>query len=177
MSETKGAKSEVELLFIESGEAEQPFEWSIGKFGSRFLQELRDNRRMIGSKCPRCGKVYLPPRKVCGDCYVAMKDIVPVSNEGEIVAASIIRFGFIDPETGKQRPVPYGYVFVKPDGADTAISHFMEIHSPEDEQCIRIGQRVRAVYEEERSGSLLDIRCFEPVKWLPSDADAADTPT
>lgn len=164
MSDKKDAKGEVELLFVESGEAEQPFEWSIGKYGSRFLQELRDNKRLVGSKCPKCSKVYVPPRKVCADCYVAMADIVPVGNEGEVVAASIIRFGFIDPETGKQRPVPYGYVFVKPDGSDTALSHFMEINRPEDEEYIRIGQRVRAVFEEQRTGSLLDIRCFEPIK-------------
>ena len=36
----------VDLLTINSGEAEQPFDYAIGAHGSRFFTEIRDNRKI-----------------------------------------------------------------------------------------------------------------------------------
>jgi len=41
-----------------------PYTWHAGKAGSRFYQELRDNRRIYGTKCPQCSWVYVPPREI-----------------------------------------------------------------------------------------------------------------
>lgn len=155
MTETK---EEVELLTISSGEAFQPFNWSVGKYGSRLLNEIKENKRFVGIKCPKCSKVYIPPRKVCGACYVAMDEIVPLSDEGEIVTCAIIEFGFVDPSTGFQQPVPYGYAFIKLDGADTMIPHFIDSTDPKK---VKIGARVKAVFEEKRTGSMQDIKHFD----------------
>ncbi len=146
-----------ELLTISSGEAFQPFRWSVGRYGSRFLHELRDNKVLTGIKCPKCGRVYVPPRKVCGRCYSAMDEFVTVSSEGVIEVCTIIQFGFVDPATGVQRPVPYGYAFIKLDGADTLLPHFVDSTDPEQ---VKVGARVRAVFEENRTGSIMDIRHF-----------------
>jgi uncharacterized OB-fold protein len=62
--------SEKERLIIESGDAEQPFNYAIGLHGSVFFKELRDNRRFMGIRCPKCKKVFIPPRRVCGECFV-----------------------------------------------------------------------------------------------------------
>jgi len=148
---------EVELLTIESGEAFQPFNWSVGKYGSRLLHEIKENKKFVGIKCSKCGKVYVPPRKVCGPCYVAMDEIVPLSDEGEIVVCTILQFGFVDPSTGVQRPVPYTSAFIKLDGADTALPHFIDSTDPDK---VKVGARVKAVFEEERTGSIMDIRHF-----------------
>lgn len=142
----------------ESGEAAQPFSWTAGVYGSKFLTELRDNKRFVGVKCPECGKVYVPPRRVCGPCYVELTELVPVSDEGEIVTYTVVSFGFVDPATGKQKPVPYGYAAIILDGSDTMLLHFVDETDPLK---IRIGARVKAVFEEERAGSILDIRHFE----------------
>ncbi|MCD6571400.1 MAG: Zn-ribbon domain-containing OB-fold protein [Deltaproteobacteria bacterium] len=142
---------------MSSGDMFQPYRWSVGKYGSKFLLEIKENKRFIGVKCPKCGRVYVPPRKVCGRCYVAMDEFVPVSDEGEIVVCAIIEFGFVDPSTGVQRPVPYGYVFVKLDGADTALPHFLDSADPEK---VKVGARVKAVFEEECKGSIMDIKHF-----------------
>lgn len=150
-------KKEIELLTIESGEAFQPFDWSVGKYGSRLLHEIKENKRFVGIKCSRCGKVYVPPRKVCGPCYVAMDEIVPLSDEGEIVVCTILQFGFVDPSTGVQRPVPYACAFIKLDGADSTLPHFIDSTDPEK---VKVGARVKAVFEEERTGSIMDIRHF-----------------
>ncbi len=81
-----------ELIKLESGEAEQPFRWSAGVYGSRFLAELRDNKRFVGVRCPSCGKVYVPPRNVCGPCFVELTELVPVSDEGEIITYTVVSF-------------------------------------------------------------------------------------
>jgi uncharacterized OB-fold protein len=69
----------------------------------------------------------------------------------------VLNFGFIDPDTGTQKPVPYTCAFIKPDGADTAIAHFID---ETDMEKLDIGMRVRAVFEEKRTGRLLDIKHF-----------------
>ena len=149
-----------ERLIIESGEARQPFNYAIGMHGSKFFQEIRDNRQILGIKCPQCGLVYVPPRRVCGKCFVEMTDFVPVGPGGEIGTFTILRYAFIDPETGEQKPVPYGYGFIRFDGADTLFQHYIDI---EDEAKIRIGARVEPVFSDDPKGTIKDILYFRVV--------------
>ncbi len=150
-----------EYLKIESGDMEQPFEWSAGRFGSRFLTELRDNKRIVGIKCPKCGLVYAIPRQVCRTCFVEMSEWVPLSNQGTLITFTVLSFGFIDPDTGTEKPVPYTCALVKVDGADTCIAHFL---NETDISKIKIGMRVEAVYEDKRKGALLDIKHFKLIE-------------
>jgi uncharacterized protein len=149
-----------ELLTKSSGEAGQPFRYSVGRWGSKFLLELRDHKKLLGIRCSKCQRVYLPPRQVCGPCFQRMEELVELSDQGSLVAFTIIRFSFIDPETGITRPVPYGYGLIKLDGCDNYFQHFINI---EDESKVKIGARVRAVFNENRRGNLLDIKYFEMI--------------
>ncbi len=153
------AEKRKDLIKIYSGEAEQPFRWSAGADGSKFLTEIRDHKRFMGIRCPKCGKVYVPIRRVCGPCYVEMDELVPVSDEGSIVTYTVVQFGFVDPSTGTQKPVPYCYAVIHLDGSDSYILHFVDETDPEK---LKIGARVKAVFEDDdkRTGSLLDIRHF-----------------
>jgi hypothetical protein len=148
-----------QYLVIESGEMEQPFRWSAGSYGSKFLTEIRDNKKFWGIKCPKCGKVYVPIRSVCGPCYTEMTELVPLSDEGTLITFSVVSFGFVDPSTGLQRPVPYGYAVIQLDGADSYLIHFIDETDPEK---MKAGMRVRAVFEDDgkRTGSMLDIKHF-----------------
>lgn len=152
--------SDNDYIIIESGKAVQPFHYAIGMHGSKFFTELRDNRRFVGLKCPKCSKVYIPPRGVCGECFVEMKEWVEVGPNGKIGTFTILRYAFIDPETGKQKPIPYGYGYIKLDGADTLFQHFINI---EDESKVKIGARVEAVFSEKRKGTIRDIEYFKIV--------------
>ena len=151
------AEERKEYLKITSGEMEQPFEWSAGIYGSKFLVELRDNKRLMGVKCPKCGIVYAIPRQVCRTCFVEMNEWVQLGDTGTIVTFAVLNFGFIDPDTGTQKPVPYTCAFIKMDGADTALAHFID---ETDLDKLKLGMRVKPVFEEERKGSLLDIKHF-----------------
>jgi uncharacterized OB-fold protein len=150
--------AEIERLVIHSGEGGQPFNYAVGLHGSKFLTELRDNKRLMGIRCPACGKVYIPPRRVCGACFVENTEWVEVGPKGVIGTYTIVRYAFIDPETGHQKPVPYGYGFIRFDGADTYFQHFVEIT---DESRLKIGVRVEPVFAEERKGTIRDILYFK----------------
>ena len=148
-----------DLLIIESGDLVQPFDYAVGLHGSKFFQELK-KKRIVGIKCPSCGKVYVPPRRVCGPCFVEMSEFVKVGPSGEIGTFTILRYAFIDPETGEQKPVPYGYGFIRFDGADTLFQHYIDI---EDESKVKIGARVEPVFAEEMKGTIRDIEYFRIV--------------
>ena len=152
--------SDKDYIIIESGKAVQPFHYAVGMHGSKFFKEIKDNKRFVGLKCPKCGKVYIPPRGVCGQCFVEMKEWVEVGPGGTIGSFTILRYAFIDPETGQQKPVPYGYGFIKLDGADTLFQHYINI---EDESKIKVGARVEPVFSEVRKGTIRDIEYFRIV--------------
>jgi hypothetical protein len=135
-----------------------PYRYSTGQLGTFFFRELRDHGKIYGRHCPGCGAVYVPPRPVCGPCWKATDRWVEVGPEGVIEAFTVVHFSFLDPMTGKPRPVPYGYGFIRLDGATSRIQHFL---NETDQTRLRIGLRVRAKLKEERVGKLTDIEYFE----------------
>lgn len=136
------------------------FEYALGENATRFFQELKDHGRIMGVRCPACRRVYLPPRPVCGICFEPTNEWVQVSDEGVLVGATVIRLPFVDPMTGKQRPVPYGMGIIRLDGAATGIFHFVD---EIDETKLRVGRRVKANIRPEREGNQQDIISFRLV--------------
>jgi len=150
----------LELLNMHSTDRCMPYEWSIGRFGSRFFQEIREHRRFIGIRCPKCGLVRVPPRRLCGPCFIELDELVELSDTGVITAFSVVNYPFIDPATGKNRPVPYTYGYIRLDGADNIFSHLI---NETDVNRLKVGARVRAVFREpeEMQGNIKDIKYFE----------------
>jgi len=150
------------MLAITSSIA-MPYEWSIGKYGSRFFQEIREHKRFIGIRCPWCKKVYVPPRKLCGICFKELDELIELSNTGTLMAFSIVNYPFVDPATGEQRPIPYTYGYINIDGSSSVLSHII---NETDESKIKVGMKVKAVFKEkdEMEGSIQDIKYFEIVR-------------
>jgi uncharacterized protein len=140
-----------------------PYEWSIGKFGSVFFKEIQENRRFVGILCNKCGKVYVPPRRVCGPCFNELFELVPLSNTGRLVAFSVVNYPFLDPGTGIQRPIPYTYGYIRLDGADNIFSHII---NETDIRKINVGDSVKAVFKEKNDmqGNIGDILHFDIIK-------------
>ncbi len=132
--------------------------WSTaGKTGSRFLTELRDNKRIMGLKCPKCNIIYVPPKSIC-TCYEQLDEWVEVSNEGVLTAYTVVNHEYS--EFYQTKKAPYGIGIIKLDGADTGLCHFI---NEDDPSKLKIGERVRAVFKETREASILDIDHFEVV--------------
>lgn len=149
-----------ELLTLNSGDMAMPYEWSVGLYGSRFFQEIREKRRFLGIRCPKCKKVLVPPRRICGPCFQKLDELVELSDQGTIAAFSVVNYPFIDPATGKQRPIPYTYGYVNIDGSGNIFSHLI---NETDESKIKVGMKVRAVFKDtaDMEGNIQDIRYFE----------------
>jgi uncharacterized OB-fold protein len=133
-----------------------PYRHYAGVIGSRFLKELRDNKKIIGTKCPECHKVYVPARSICPCCLVPIEEIVPISDKGVLVTYT--RVNHKEPVQPVHGWFMYG--IFKLDGADTNIVHFLNGIDPE---YVKPGLPVQAVFKNERKGSILDIAYFKPI--------------
>lgn len=149
-----------ELLALEEI-AHMPYQWAMGLDSSKFFNEIEDREVLLGIRCPSCGKVYVPPRKVCGPCFVKIDELVELGSEGIVKAVTLVDYGFIDPDTGQKRPTPYFYGYIQLDGADNLFSHVIQV--PEGAS-VKVGQRVKAVFSKEKKGRIQDISYFEPVQ-------------
>lgn len=55
----------------------------------QFYQFLIQGKLMAG-KCQKCGKLHLPPRPLCDNCYGTQFEWVPVSGKGKLLTYTII---------------------------------------------------------------------------------------
>ena len=46
--------------------------------------------KLLGGRCTKCGKVYLPPRPLCDNCYSKDFEWTEVPSEGKLVTYTII---------------------------------------------------------------------------------------
>jgi uncharacterized OB-fold protein len=159
MSRKKGQEKVFEIKW----KTNLPYKYSIGKLAVKFFEELKENKKILGSKCPKCEKVHFPPRAVCADCFIKMEieDMVELAPKGTLEGFTVVNYPFTDPSTGGIRPFPYGYALFKLDGADTYTMHFI---NETDVSKMKVGQRVEAVFKQEREGNMGDIPYFQIIK-------------
>ncbi len=143
---------DVEPLVLK-GQIAVPYTWDAGEVGSKFLISLRDDQKILGTKCSKCGTVYVPGRKTCGRCFVDMTEWVNIADEGVIEAYTIVHYSYA------VQPVqaPFAYALIKLDGADVGFLHLIK----KDLDKLKNGLRVKAKFKAERTGSILDIDSFE----------------
>ena len=134
-----------------------PVKIGVGATSSKFLIELRDNKRIMGIKCPTCNKVYMPPRSACPVCLSKMEDWVELSGEGALVTYTVVYYR--EEYQPVEPPIIFGIIQL--DGADTGLCHLISEIDPEN---VKTGMRVEPVFKEEREGSVLDIKYFRPSK-------------
>jgi hypothetical protein len=143
--------------FIVEGKVAVPMTYSAGAVGSRFLIEMRDNMRIMGIRCPKCNIVYVPPRSTCENCFDKLDQWVEVSDTGTVLTYAVACRP--SPVLPAEPPIIYGIIQL--DGAGTGFVHMLGEVKPEE---VRVGTRVKAVFKEERTASVLDIKHFKPLK-------------
>ena len=117
---------------------------------SKFFIELKNNKKLLGTKCTKCGKIWMPPRINCSECYEPA-DWIEMKQTGTIEVSTIVWYttsAFI-------KAIPYGVAYVKLDGADTALLQgiFSENLVPSK---VKKGSFVKAVFLKEREGKMTD---------------------
>ena len=139
---------------------------TAGKHYSRYLRNLAQ-KRIVGARCSKCAKVYVPPRGACPTCGVPTVDEVPVKDQGTVTTFCVVNIPFanmpFDP--------PYVAAAVVLDGADIPIFHLIRGVAPDD---VHMGQRVRAVWvpDAELAPTVESIRWFEPSGEPDADYDS-----
>jgi uncharacterized protein len=129
------------------------YKYSYGQ-QSRFFREIRENKKIYGTKCVQCGEVFCPPRSNCHLCYKPT-EWVPLEGTGVIHACTVQYFTtsvFI-------KKVPFVCAYVQIDGTGSLIMTNIEV---EDVSKIKVGTRVKAVFRDERHGAITDFY-FRPI--------------
>jgi uncharacterized OB-fold protein len=137
------------------------YKHSYGPYYGRLFDELGAYRRIVGSRCPSCSAVLLPPREWCDVCHVRTTAWADVADTGVLKAFSVIHLEFV----GQLRSPPYIYAEIVLDGASTKLIHMLEGVDPDEApRLLRPGMKVRAVWKdsEQAVGTLADISRFEP---------------
>src|SRR3989440_10045840 len=90
------------------GNMEADYIYTSGVAGEKFFVTLRDEGRLLASRCTACGLDYLPARLFCEDCFAELTESVEVPGEGRVTAVSVAH---VD-RTGAPLSKPQVWAFV-----------------------------------------------------------------
>ncbi len=123
---------------------------------SRYLRGLAEGK-IVGQRCPACGKVYVPPRGACPVDGVPTSTDVELPDTGTVTTFCVVNVPF----QGQRVKVPYVAASVLLDGADIAFQHLVLGCDPGE---VRMGMRVRAVWKprDQWGTTAENIDHFEP---------------
>jgi uncharacterized OB-fold protein len=143
--------------YVVEGKLALPYKYFAGRVGSRFIVALRDEKKILGVRCTRCDRTFVPPRQTCERCFEDLSESwVELSHTGEVTNYTVVRY----PDRHLPREVPFVLAMIKLGGADTAFPHILEGVAPE---AVKVGMTVKAVFADETTHTILDIDHFEPV--------------
>jgi len=118
-----------------------------------------ENKKFIGTKCSKCGKVFLPPRNRCGDCFAKAEEFIDLSETGTLKNFTVANYKVTERRARKlKEPIIVGLVQI--DGADTAIISEILNVNPDD---LKDGIKVKVVWADRIKGHPKDIKGFEPI--------------
>ena len=132
----------------------QNYRHSLGKT-SRFFLEL-ENKRLLATRCPQCGTVWMPPRAACPH-ELAVTEWVELHGQGTLITWSILHSAavmapFLAP--------PYVLAYVKLAGADTLFAHVLRNFG--DAMRLYHGMPVKAVFDDGPVTHPIHLLAFEP---------------
>ncbi|HEX7717598.1 MAG TPA: OB-fold domain-containing protein [Marmoricola sp.] len=132
------------------------YDYAASPEESKFFRGLAEGR-ILGQRCPKCQKVYVPPRGACPVDGVPTTDEVELPDRGTVTTFCIVNVPF----QGQKIEPPYVSAYVLLDGADIAFLHLILECDAAD---VRMGMRVEAVWKprEEWTTDLNNIRYFRP---------------
>ena len=143
--------------FVVEGKLALPYTYFAGRVGSKFITTMRDQKKILGVRCNKCNKVFVPPRQTCAICLEDLQNNwVELQNTGEVTNFTVVRYN----DKHLPRTAPFILAMVKLEGADTPMVHILEGIKPEE---VRMGLKVKPVFAKETTNTILDIDHFEPI--------------
>jgi uncharacterized OB-fold protein len=133
-----------------------PYHYVAGDPKATYLRALKE-KRILGSKCSKTGKVFIPPVVASPESFAPCDELVELPARGVITTFCVVNI----PVIGRNLEIPYVAASVALDGASVSMFALIQECKPED---VRMGMRVEAVWKPdgEREGSHEDIQYFRP---------------
>ena len=140
----------------QSGSIPVEFRYTQGVAGEKFFRALKDEGRILGTRCAQCAMTYVPGRLFCERCFAELQDWVDCGHDGELFSYTVTHVGL----DGEVLAAPRVFGLIKLYHADTLLFH--EVLASPDR--LRIGMKLRAVLKPKnrRRGSITDLRGFAP---------------
>ncbi len=139
-----------------------PHKYAAGPAFTRFYNGLKEGI-IYGTSCPSCKKTFVPGRSFCPECLANLEEWVEVSQEGEVQSWSYSDKEFF----GMPGKPPVIVALIRLDGTDCNLLHLLggvDMGSADAvDAAVKKGTRVKAVWNEEKKGHVLDIKYFEPI--------------
>ena len=134
------------------------FDFWVGIVMDKFYDGLQ-NKQFIGTKCSKCGKVFLPPRNRCGDCFAKAEEFVELPETGVVINFTVTDYNVTERRLKKAKePKMVGLIQI--DGTDSALAAHILNTNPDD---LTEGMKVKVVWATKIMGHPNDIKGFEPV--------------
>jgi uncharacterized OB-fold protein len=145
------------------------YQRSKGELSPYFIA-LRDEKRILGCRCTRCGLVRVPPFLThCPDCEFAATELAEVQQVGVMNSTPPITYFAT---SLFQRMAPFGRGRVILNGADTALS--VNVYTTTGilvPGLIRKGAEVKVVFRDDRIGESSDIFCVPTSELTPDQVE------
>jgi len=153
--------TEEKIVVANKGLIRADFAFWVGQYMNKFYDAF-ENKKIIGNKCPKCGDVFVPPRKICGKCNKTIlldQNWVDLPDTGILKNYTITYYKINDRASRKvKKPQIIGMVQI--DGSNTAIIYrLINIETGE----VKIGMKVKVEWEEKTKGDPSDIKGFVKV--------------
>ena len=140
------------------------YNWSTGKYLGKVYAEAKENKKLVGNKCPKCNEIMWHPTIVCPKCKVETGwDWVELADKGTVVQYTYLVFPLWDPHYGERLAAAYpSAIILLDDGVYQR--HWLE---ETDTEKLKEGMRVQAVWKEdydERGLGLQDVPYYRTIE-------------
>ncbi len=145
-------------IYVKRGMVRAEFNFWVGLVMDKFYDGLQ-NKKLIGTKCSKCGRVFLPPRNRCGDCFAKAEEFVELPETGVLKNFTVTNYKITERRVAKRKD-NFMIGLVQVDGADTSMVVPLINVNPDD---LKEGMKVKVVWAIRVKGHPDDIAGFEPI--------------
>ena len=145
-------------VYTTKGMIRADFTFWVGIYMDKFFDGTLE-QKFTGTKCSKCGKVFLPPRNRCGDCFAKAEEFVELPGTATLKNFTATPWTITERRSRKgKKDTLVGLVQV--DGADSAFISEL-LNTTEDK--LEEGMKLKVVWAKKLKGHPKDIAGFEPV--------------
>ncbi len=122
------------------------------ELSTRAYDQFLNQRKLMGSKCKKCGAIYVPLRPICTKCQGDEMGLVEMKGKGKLIAYTVIAVGApLMIEEGFDRENPYcsGIVELEEGVRIPARILGLDVKNPEK---IKLGTPLTVEYQERGEG-------------------------